>query len=68
MADPYRWLEDVKAPQTVQWMKAASDHAAATLACMPGREALLARLKELDAGEPAWSERITASDRVVDAA
>lgn len=50
VADPYRWLEDVKAPQTVQWMKAASDHAAATLASIPGREALLARLKELDAG------------------
>lgn len=58
VADPYRWLEDVKAPQTVQWMKAASDHAAATLASIPGREALLARLAELEAGTPVTIGRV----------
>ncbi len=45
--DPYRWLEDVKAPEAQAWMKAQDDLARQRLASLPGRDGLAARLKEL---------------------
>jgi prolyl oligopeptidase len=45
--DPYRWLEDEKAPEVRQWMKIQDDFTRARLAALPGREAIAARLKEL---------------------
>lgn len=49
VADPYRWLEDTKNPEVAQWMKAASDQAAAVLARIPGRAAMLERLNRYEA-------------------
>lgn len=51
--DPYRWLEDTKAPDVQAWMKAQSDTTAAVLARIPGRQALLDRLLQLDESVPA---------------
>jgi prolyl oligopeptidase len=45
--DPYRWLEDGKAPEVVDWMKAEDDLARAELKKLPERDAIAARLKEL---------------------
>ncbi|MEO7331889.1 MAG: prolyl oligopeptidase family serine peptidase, partial [Minicystis sp.] len=45
--DPYRWLEDGKAPEVVAWMKAEDDLARAELKKLPERDAIAARLKEL---------------------
>ncbi|MFS8069632.1 MAG: S9 family peptidase, partial [Byssovorax sp.] len=45
--DPYRWLEDVKAPEVQAWMTAQDAVARAELARLPEREAIAARLKEL---------------------
>ncbi len=45
--DPYRWLEDGKAPEVVAWMKAEDDLARGELHRMPERDAIAARLKEL---------------------
>jgi prolyl oligopeptidase len=47
VADPYRWLEDEKKPEVQAWMVAQDDYARAELAKLPGRDALVARLKEL---------------------
>jgi len=47
VADPYRWLEDASKPEVQAWMKAQDDYARAELAKLPGREALVKRLKEL---------------------
>src|SRR5271169_6802697 len=47
VADPYRWLEDVKSPEVQAWMKAQDDLARQRLASLPGRDAIAARLKEL---------------------
>lgn len=56
--DPYRWLEEVQAPQTVQWMRAASNHAEQTLARIPGRGAMLSRIAELESGATAKIGRV----------
>jgi prolyl oligopeptidase len=45
--DPYRHLEDVKRPGTVEWLKAQGAYAEAALATMPDREALAERIDAL---------------------
>ena len=45
--DPYRWLEDASSPEVQSWMKAQDAYARAKLGALPGREALVARLKQL---------------------
>lgn len=53
--DPYRYFENKADPEVAKWMKAHSDHAHATLARIPGRNALLDKIKQYDSA---------ASDRV----
>ncbi len=45
--DPYRWLEDEKAPEVQAWMKVQDDYARERIAKLPARDALLARYREL---------------------
>jgi prolyl oligopeptidase len=47
VADPYRWLEDEKAPQVKEWMTAQDKVARDYLHALPGREQLAERLKQL---------------------
>ena len=47
VADPYRWLEDVKSPDVQAWMKNEDDFARARLAPLAGRDKLVQRFKEL---------------------
>jgi prolyl oligopeptidase len=47
IADPYRWLEDVKAGDTVKWMAEQDQLARGWLSKLPGRTALSDRLREL---------------------
>lgn len=60
VADPYRWLEDADAPETVAWATAQDALARAHLDALPGRDRLAARLEALLAtgavGAPAWRE------------
>ena len=49
VADPYRWLEDPAAPDTVAWGAAQDTLARAWLDALPGRARLRARLLELNA-------------------
>jgi prolyl oligopeptidase len=56
--DPYRWLEDLGSNETRKWMKAAADHADATLARIPGRDGLLARIRELESAAIAQVGRV----------
>ena len=51
--DPYRFLEDTGDPVVAKWMRSQADATAAVLARLPGRDALLARIKEIDAATPA---------------
>ena len=47
VADPYRWLEDVKSPDVQAWMKVQDEMTRAELGKFAGRDALEARLKQL---------------------
>jgi len=47
VADPYRWLEDVKSDDTKKWMADQDKVARDWLARLPGRDGLAKRLKEL---------------------
>ena len=47
VADPYRWLEDVNSDEVKAWMTAQDQFTRAYLAQLPGRDKLVARLKEL---------------------
>lgn len=51
--DPYRWLEDTKSPEAAAWMKASSDQAFATLARIPGRQAMFERISMYDSAAAA---------------
>src|SRR6185295_11706001 len=48
VTDPYRWMEAPDNAELRGWMKAQSDHTAATLEKIPGRAQLLTRIRELD--------------------
>lgn len=47
VADPYRWLEDDRSPQTEQWVKEENAVTSAYLAEIPYRHQLKKRLEEL---------------------
>ena len=51
--DPYRYLEDMKNPETAAWIKAQADFTRVTLDRIPGRAALLKRIAELGDAVPA---------------
>ena len=48
VADPYRYMEDLNDPEVQAWIKAQNDYTRGALAAIPGREQLLARIRELD--------------------
>jgi protease II len=47
VSDPYRWMEGHDNPEATSWLDAQGDHTRAYLARLPGRNALLARIREL---------------------
>jgi len=47
IADPYRWLEDVDAPETRAWIEAESALTESVLAAIPERDAIRLRLTEI---------------------
>jgi prolyl oligopeptidase len=59
--DPYRFLEDTKDPAVVQWMQAQADATNAILAKVPGRDALLARMKEIENGASGLVDQVQRS-------
>ncbi len=47
VVDPYRWMEEPKSPALAAYLKAQDDRTRAILASIPGRKALVERLKAL---------------------
>jgi prolyl oligopeptidase len=52
-ADPYRWLENLKDPETEAWCKAQAELTDGLLAKIPGRDALVQEWLALDKLKPA---------------
>ncbi len=52
IVDPYRYMENLDDPQVQSWIKSQADYAARILHSIPGRDALLARIQQLDQGAP----------------
>jgi len=52
IADPYRYMENLKDPEVVGWLKAESAYAHEYIDVNPGRQKLLERIKALDHGAP----------------
>lgn len=52
VADPYRYMENLKDPQVEAWFKGQNEYTRATLARIPGRGKLLMRIRELDQSAP----------------
>jgi prolyl oligopeptidase len=50
--DPYRWLEDLKKPDVVQWFKEQAALTNTTLSTISGRDELIAEWKKLDKLQP----------------
>lgn len=50
VSDPFRWLEDPASPPTAAWTEEQDRRARATLAGLPGREAIRRRLEEALSG------------------
>ena len=48
VSDPYRFMEDIAAPDVSAWAKAQSEYTRGLLDAVPGRATLLKRLAELD--------------------
>ena len=53
VVDDYRYMENLTDPEVQKWMKAQADFTRATLDALPGYPALLKRIDELNASEPA---------------
>lgn len=50
--DPYRYFENLADPEVQRWIKGQAAFAARSLHAIPHRDALLARIRELDEGTP----------------
>lgn len=57
VADPYRWLENDRAPEVEEWVGLQADAAKEFLSRIPFRKAVRARLGELNDYEKLWSPR-----------
>jgi prolyl oligopeptidase len=53
IVDNYRYMENLKDPEVQSWFKNQNDYTRATLASIPGRDKLLARIRELFRSAPA---------------
>lgn len=61
VSDPYRYMEDLKDPEVEAWFKGQNAYTRGVLAKIPGRDALLKRIQELDQSVPA---RVSSVNRI----
>jgi prolyl oligopeptidase len=52
VTDPYRYMENLSDPDVTAWFKGQDAYTRSALAKIPGRDALLARIRELDESRP----------------
>ena len=59
ITDPYRWLENTQDPEVHAWMTAQASYSRAILDRITGRDALLARMLEVENSAPARIARLS---------
>ncbi len=64
VVDPYRWMEEAASSETRDYLLAQDEYARAQLARLPGREPLLARIRELSAASVSVSSVAMANGKV----
>ena len=64
ISDPYRWMENTKDAEFQSWLKGQDEYARATLAGIPGRDRIAARLNEVMTAVPEVSCFRRANGRV----
>jgi prolyl oligopeptidase len=52
ISDPYRYMEDLQDPEVVKWFSEQDAYTRLVLSWIPGREALLKRIQQLDESGP----------------
>jgi prolyl oligopeptidase len=57
VSDPYRWLEDVDSPETLEWIKQQNELTFSVLENLLGREIIKKRLTELWDFSKAWAPK-----------
>ncbi|HMK87373.1 MAG TPA: prolyl oligopeptidase family serine peptidase [Steroidobacteraceae bacterium] len=57
LTDPYRWMENDKDPDWLPFLKGQNQHTRALLDALPGRAALLARIRQLS-GDTVLTSRV----------
>lgn len=64
VVDPYRWMEEAGSAETQAFFRAQGGHASAVLTSLGGREALLARIRELSEAGVSVTRLAMAGNRV----
>ena len=59
VADPYRYMENLKDPKVQSWLKAQNAYTRSVIDRIPGRAQLLARIEHLDTSAPARVSDVT---------
>ncbi len=62
VADPYRFLEDVKDPKVQAWMKAQATATSTLLESIPGRAELLARMQQIEAAAAGLTNNVVRTE------
>ncbi|HKU36879.1 MAG TPA: prolyl oligopeptidase family serine peptidase [Polyangiales bacterium] len=64
LADPYRWMEGQDNAELAAWLRAQNDATRQRLAAIPGRDRLLARIRELGLSSTVSRHPISAGGRL----
>ncbi|MGC2330423.1 MAG: prolyl oligopeptidase family serine peptidase [Candidatus Acidiferrales bacterium] len=59
VADPYRYMENLKDPHVQSWLKAQNEYTRSVIDRIPDRAELLARIEQLDQSAPARVSDVT---------
>src|SRR6266545_4093759 len=59
VTDPYRWLEATDTPEVQTWMRTQDQYSRGILDRIPGRAALIARMKEAEDSASARVSQVT---------
>jgi prolyl oligopeptidase len=63
IVDPYRWLENLKDPEVINWLQTQNDYTHSIIDKLPWRDRILDRIRELDRQSPPAVKSLSVDDR-----